>query len=756
MTIIIKRNNLKKTTFILILILLFSLSSKAQNDSIQIQNLKVGLVLSGGGAKGLAHIGALKTIDSLGVKIDYIAGTSMGAIIGGLYASGYSGKQIDSIFKSVDFDELISDNLPRNAKTFYERDNSEKYAITLPFNNFKVQIPSAISRGQNVFNLFSKLMLHVSDIEDFQKLPIPFFCVATNIETGEPVILKNGSLPQAIAASGALPSLFQPVIINNQILIDGGVVNNYPIDELRAKGMDIIIGVDVQDGLAERTELNSAPNILLQISNFRTINAMKDKAKKTDVYIKPDIKSFNVVSFQYGKQIIENGRIAAIEKQDELKAIVQNQDKSPIKKIKIVAADSLRIKKIDTKGNDKYTRSYILGKLKLKPNETVSYDHFNRGINNIVATQNFESFLYDFEANDDGYDLIVYLKESTNKTFLKFGVHYDDLYKSAALVNITQKQLLFKNDLASFDMILGDNVRYNFEYYIDKGFYWSIGLRSRYNTFHKSVNASLFLDEGELGIVGLKKADVRLTDLTNQFFVQTLFRKDFSLKLGAEHKKLKITSETFVDESEGETEKTTFEKSDFFSVFGNLKFDTYNNKYFPDNGFLFDGNFQLYLSSSDFNNDFSQFSFAKANIGYAFSFSDKLSLLIGSEGGFKVGDDSNNSLSFALGGYGQNLINNFISFYGYDYISLIGDGFVKGTINIDYEIASKHHIGLAANYANVGNDLFTNGEWITAPDYSGYAIGYGLETFLGPVEIKYTWSPEVKQDAWFFNVGFWF
>ncbi len=747
---------MKKSLTILFLCLLISFLAKAQNELAKTQNPKVGLVLSGGGAKGLAHIGALKTIDSLGVKIDYVAGTSMGAIIGGLYASGYSGKQIDSIFKSVDFDELISDNLPRNAKTFYERDNSEKYAITLPFNNFKVQIPSAISRGQNVFNLFSKLMLHVSGIEDFENLPIPFFCIATNIETGEPVILNSGSLPQAIAASGALPSLFQPVIIDNKILIDGGVVNNYPIDELRAKGMDIIIGVDVQDGLAERTELTSAPNILLQISNFRTINAMKDKANKTDVYIKPNIKSYNVVSFQYGKQIIENGRIAAIEKQEQLKVIVRNQAKASVKKIKIVAADSLRIKKIDTKGNEKYTRSYILGKLKLKPNETISYDQFSKGINNIVATQNFDSFLYDFEPNDDGHDLIVNLKESSNKTFLKFGVHYDDLYKSAALINLTQKQLLFKNDLASFDMILGDNVRYNFEYYIDKGFYWSIGLKSRYNTFHKSVNASLFLDEGELDIVGLKKADIKLTDQTNQFFVQTLFRKDFSLKFGAEHKRLKITSDTFVEETEDEIEQTTFEKSDFFSLFGNLKFDTYNNKYFPDKGFLFDGNFQLYLSSSDFNNNFSQFSIAKANIGYALSFSDKFSVLLGSEGGFKVGEDSNNSLNFALGGYGQNLINNFISFYGYDYISIIGDGFVKGTINLDYEIADKHHISLAANYGNVGNDLFTNGEWFTSPDYSGYALGYGMETFLGPIEIKYTWSPEISQSNWFFNVGFWF
>jgi NTE family protein len=726
------------------------------SQSTEKENLKVGLVLSGGGAKGLAHIGALKTIDSLGVKIDYVAGTSMGAIIGGLYASGYSGKQIDSIFKSVDFDELISDNLPRYAKTFYERDNSEKYAIALPFDNFKVQIPSAISKGQNVFNLFSKLLLHVSDIHDFENLPIPFFCIATNIETGEPVLLDSGSLPQAMAASGALPSVFQPVIINDKILIDGGVVNNYPIDELRAKGMNLIIGVDVQDALVERNELNSAPDILLQISNFRTIDVMKDKVKKTDIYIKPDVKKFNVVSFQYGQQIIENGRLATIDKKDTLNIVALNQSKSSHEKVKIITVDSLLIKKIDINGNKKYTRSYVLGKLKLKPNETISYDQFNKGINNIVATHNFDSFLYDFEPNNEGYDLIVNLKESANKTFLKFGVHYDDLYKSAALINLTQKQILFKNDLASFDMVLGDNVRYNFEYYIDKGFYWSIGVKSRYNTFHKNVNASLLLDDGQLGIVGLKKANIKLSDFTSQFYLQTLLIKDFSLKLGAEHKRLKITSDTFVEESNDETEQTIFEKSDFFSIFGNLKFDTYNNKYFPDKGLFFDGNFQLYLSSSDFNNNFSQFSFAKANIGYALSFSDKFSILLNAEGGFKVGDDSNNSLNFALGGYGQNLINNFISFYGYDYISIIGDGFVKGTINLDYEFADKHHFNFAANFANIKDDLFSDSEWFKSPDYSGYAIGYGLETFIGPIEVKYTWSPEANQNNWFFNLGFWF
>lgn len=726
----------------------YILSFAQQNDEP-----KIGLVLSGGGAKGLAHIGALKVIDSMGLKVDYIAGTSMGAVVGALYASGYSGMQLDSIFRQVDFDRLINDDIPRSSKSFFERDNNEKYAIALPFDGLKVNLPSAISRGQNVFNLISKLTLHVSHIEDFEKLPIPFFCIATNVETGEAIQLENGNLAQSILASGAFPSLFQPVIINDQILIDGGVVNNYPIDELKAKGMDLIIGVDVQDDLAYREELQSAPEILLQINNFRTIRDMRKKSLQTDIYIKPDIKEFNVISFNEGKKIINKGRIAALAKALDIATVVTNQSTKEELGVPKREVDSLYIKNIQIDGNDKYTRSYILGKLKLKTNEKVSYDKFEKGINNLVATNNFDSFLYKFVPNGDGYDLHTTLLETDITTFLKLGLHYDNLYKSAALINLTKKRALVKNDVVSLDIILGDNVRYNFDYFIDKGFYWSIGLKSRFNDFHKNVNASLLLSEEEIAQSGLNKIDIELKDFTNQFYLQTLFRRDFALTIGIEHKRLNITSETFSTENNKET---IFDKSDYFSLFGRLKFDTYNNKYFPKKGFLFDGFFNLYLSSSDFNNNFSQFSLAKANIGYAIPFSDKLSLLVGSEGGFKIGEDSNNSLNFALGGYGNDFINNFISFYGYDFISLTGNSFVKGTFHIDYEWLKKHHIILAANYSNIGEDIFEDGEWITNPDYSGYALGYSVETFLGPIEGKYSWSPEGGEGFWFINLGFWF
>lgn len=740
--------------YFIIILLLISVHGKSQNT--EQDDLKVGLVLSGGGAKGLAHIGVLKVIDSLGIRVDYLSGTSMGAIIGSLYASGYSGKELDSIFRVLDFSILINDELPRASKAFYERNNSERYAVTLPFDHFKIKLPSALSRGQNVYALISKLTIHVNEAEDFSKLPIPFFCIATDAETGKEVILDKGILAQAVMASGALPSLFQPVMINDQMLIDGGVVNNYPIDELKKKGVDVIIGVDVQGSLATREELTSAPDILVQINNFRTVHDMTSKVEKTDIYIKPDIKDFSVISFEEGSAIIKNGVDAAISQSEAIKKLVKQQKQTSKLEIKKTIQDTIRLNTIITKGNERYSRAYVLGKLRLKGNEIVSYKNFNKGVNNLIATNNFDYFQYEFKKTlgKEGYDLVTELTETKINTYLKLGVHYDKLYKSAALINLTNKKFLFKNDVVSLDLIFGDNVRYNFDYFIDKGFYWSIGVKSRYNEFNKSVNAQLLLNDQELTVTGINKADVELQDQTNQFYLQTLFRRDFAASLGLEHKRLRITSETF--SSNPSNTPFVFEQTDYLSVFGNIKLDTYDNKYFPKRGVYFNGYIHNYFYASQFNDDFENFSIAKADIGYAFSVSDKLSLNLQTSGGFKLGDNSTNTLDFALGGYGNNLINNFIPFLGYDFISLIGNSYVKAYASADFEIFKHQHITLEGNWANIENDIFRTGEWFTLPDYRGYALGYAIETFLGPIQAKYTYSPEQSDGVWFVNVGFWF
>ncbi len=745
---------MKNKSIILIILLLVSFSAKAQNKDTKKHDVKVGLVLSGGGAKGLAHIGVLKVIDSLGIQIDYIAGTSMGAVIGALYASGYSGKQLDVVFQNLDFNSIISDDVPREAKTFYERDNSERYLLSLPFDNFKIKLPTALSRGQNGYGMLSKLTLHVNSIENFSDLPIPFFCVATNIENGQAVILDKGNLAQAIMASAALPSLFQPVVIDNQILIDGGVVNNYPIDELKAKGVDVIIGVDVQDDLASREDLDSAPEILLQINNYRTIKEMQVKSRKTDVYIKPNIKDFNVVSFNETSSIVKTGHTAAIEKLEKLKQIALQQGNRKTKQAIIKPVDSIKINTVIIKGSHYYTRAYVLGKLKLKENKKVSYNDFTRGVNNLIATDNFDSFLFNLEPTtyNDAYNMNAVLKESNKTMFLKLGMHYDDLYKSSALINVTKKRLFTKNDVASFDFILGDNIRYDFEYYIDNGFYWSVGLRSRFDEFNQSVAARDILTPDEIATVNVNKLALKITDFTNQFYLQTIFTKDLGLTIGAEHKQLKITSETIL--TNVNEELSVFENSSFISLFGQLKFDSYDDMYFPKKGVFFESDFHMYLYGSNFNKEFERLSIAKATIGFSQSIAKNITVNLTSQGGFRIGEGSNKYLNFSLGGYGANLINNYTPFYGYDFLSITGNSFVKSTLTFDYEVSKKHHLNLGVNVANVDNNIFETSEWFSPPDYTGFALGYSVETFLGPVEAKYSWSPDTKKSYWFFNIGF--
>lgn len=729
---------------------LFIFPQEPEND----KDLKVGLVLSGGGAKGLAHIGALKIIEESGVRIDYIGGTSMGAIIGGLYAAGYTPQQLDSIFNETNFNQLIQDNVPRRAKSFQEKKDSEKYAVILPFNDFRLGLPSGLSRGQNLYNLLAKLTNHVSDISDFSELSIPFFCVATNVETGKEIILEEGYLAIAISASGALPSLFNPVIIDDMVLIDGGVVNNYPIRELKAKGMDKIIGVDVQDDLKNRDELQSAFRILMQINNYRTINDMEEKRGETDVYIHPDITDFSVVSFDDGRKIIESGEVATSEFKEELQAIAEKQKKTSPREIKFQKQDTIHLTEVEIQGNVNYSRSYILGKLKVKTPMRLSYEDFGEGINALSATGNFYTINYTFEGDPlSGIKLKLFVTENDTDMYMRFALHYDDLFRTGALVNFTRKSLLTGGDALSLDLIAGDNLRYNLEYYIDKGFYWSVGINSKYHFFNTNIPLWFILpDLDEELSIPVNKLTVNYSDFTNQIYFETLLDRTFVLGVGGEHKYLRYLSETIATDSD--ILKTVFESTNYYSTFGYLKYDSYDNSFFPTRGFFLLGDFNWYLLAHGRNENFHPFSIAKAKIGYAFSPFHKFSVNYTAEGGFKLGDSGGTPLDFALGGYGFKEMNNIIPFIGYDPVSLRGNTFLKSTLSLNYEIFRKNHINFTVNIANVGNDLFDTGKWIDRIDYSAFSIGYGLETFLGPMELKYAYSPEAAKNYWHVALGF--
>ena len=713
------------------------------------QRPKVGLVLSGGGAKGLAHIGVLKVLEEQGIKIDYIGGTSMGAIIGGLYASGYTATQLDSIFKSVDADALLQDYIPRNSKSFYEKRNDEIYALQLPFENFKIGSPVSLSKGMYNYNLLNKLLAHVRYENDFSKLDIPFLCVATDVVSGEAVVLEKGNLPQSILASGAFPSLYTPVEIGDRLLIDGGVVNNYPIEEIRKKGIDIIIGVDVQDGKKERKDIKGVFDILMQIANYGMYEGMEDKKNATDIYIKPDITNYSVVTFDKGTEIIQKGVEAATQKIAELQKLSTNYKKEKLPDYVINNEILVRSVKINNLKN--YNKDYVFGKLGYFDNTCVSFDQLKEGVTNLNATQNFSGIGYHFEKGDDsGDDLILNLKENQINRFLKFGLHYDNLYKSAALINVTQKKLLFKNDVASLDFVFGDNIRYNFNYLVDNGLRWSFGFQSRLNKFKHNfrVQNKVVLP---VGSSLLDSYNSNWNDWTNRFYIQNYYNDKFLIGLGFEHKY------QIVDVSNDDTSKKPWvDNSHYFSPYFTMVLDTYDNKYFPTKGISFNAEAKYTFHSSDYNDNFEPFTQISAELGIVKTFFDRISVELKGDIGFTVGSLPSSNLNYYFGGFGFQSISNIKPFYGYDFLSLNANSYLKTLLRVDYRFYKKHHLNFTANYMHLQNAMFQYNDWLEQPIKSGYALGYGFQTVIGPLEIKQSYSPEIKKTFTWFGFGFWF
>ncbi len=709
---------------------------------------KVGLVLSGGGAKGFAHVAILKEIDKAGIQLDYISGTSMGAIVAGMYAIGYTGIQIEEIVKNTDFVNVLRDRLPRSTSTFFEKEYGEKTKITLPATNGKVGLPKGISRGQNVLNLLFELVDDKEDIHDFSKLPIPFFCIATDVETGKGVLLEKGSLGLALRASSSFPTLLNPVIINDKLLVDGGIANNFPVGIMKSKGMDIVIGVDVEGRLFERKKLTSAIAILNQIVSYQMYHKTEEEKKKLDVYIHPDIFEFNVVDFDKKEKIIEKGDLEAKKYRKVFEEIALKQkvkkDKKPIE----INKTKRYISKIDLKGSHYYTRAFVLGKLNIKVGDSISRYEISKKINLLSATKNYNRIDYKLKKQDDeSYQLNFDLKESNDNATLSLGAHYDFLYKSGVLVNYSQKHLLRKNDLFSLDAILGDNLRYNFNYFVDNGFYVSYGFRSRYNHFRSSSKFNPVLSQ----FPTLNNIDLKYTDFTNQIYVQTTFDRKFALGLGIEHKHLKASTETITNNGN----ETVIDNSEYFSAYGYLKLDTYDKKYFVTKGYFADLNFKWYLKSTDFNNNFNSFAQAQGTVGFATTFFDKLTFHNTNEAGFTLNKSSSDIFDFHLGGYNQNYINTFVSLYGYDFAELSNKSFVKSEFLLRYALAEKHYASFIANYARLDGNVFKDID-LFKDVKSGYALGYSYNSIIGPIEIKYSWSPDNNQNYWLFNLGFWF
>ena len=302
----------------------FSREHSTDSCSLSGKRKKVAVVLSGGGAKGVAHIGALKVIEKAGLPIDIITGTSMGSLVGGLYAIGYNAHSLDSIARGMDWGYVLSDreNLSRQSVEDRKRQNTYMLSRGLTIGR-RDNNAGGIIKGKNLEVLLQKLCVGYTDSMDFNRLPIPFACVATDIVDNSEVDFTSGHLPQAMRASMAIPAVFSPVRIGKKVLCDGGLCNNYPADLARKLGADIVIGVTVQDSLRQSEGLNSTMNILMQIVDLNTLNKYNENLAITDVAIRVNPEGYSAASFTPAAvdTLLRRGEEEAMRHWDDLMAL---------------------------------------------------------------------------------------------------------------------------------------------------------------------------------------------------------------------------------------------------------------------------------------------------------------------------------------------------------------------------------------------------------------------------------------------------
>ncbi len=309
-------------SFTLVLFVLLFVSTGFAQEAAE-RPKRLGLVLSGGGAKGFAHIGVLKVMEEEGIRPDLITGTSMGSVIGGLYACGYSAAQLERIVLAIHWEDVLTNKIPLDRIAIEEKPYYGRFLVELPFDGLTPQLPSGLIRGQKIDELLRRVTLPYHGTTDFDSLPIPFACVATDVGRGRAVLQRKGLLADALRASMSIPTVFSPPTEDTLMLVDGGTLRNFPVTDAKAMGADLVIGVQVGDGLLPSEKLLSGVDILMQASMF--ISLLEDPHQKElcDVYLRPDLTGYGTASFtqEAAAVLIQRGYDVADQHREQIRAV---------------------------------------------------------------------------------------------------------------------------------------------------------------------------------------------------------------------------------------------------------------------------------------------------------------------------------------------------------------------------------------------------------------------------------------------------
>lgn len=501
--------------------------SKLDSFNLLNQRPKVGLALSGGAAHGLAHIGIIQYLDELGIEIDYVTGTSMGAIIGALYAMGYDGNKIEDIAKELDWNAILNNEIPLNGVATVEKTYHDKYPISFVIEGKKILLPQGFLNTNKLELELARLFAPAMNIENFDDLPIPFKCFGVDIEKGEIIKLENGRLAKALRASMAIPSVFSPKYYQGRYLVDGGLMRNFPVSDNIEMGSDFVIGSYVGREKADISELRTLIDILTESAFMMSINDSEYQKGLSDILMQPDVKSLGVFDFQDYEEFIKLGYESAKSNEEQFKELAALLNKYPKKNAVslgdpgFVFIDSIKINEMPVAD-----QNLVKDKLALKERAYMSFAQIEQGINRVSGTLNFESVSYDVIKTNSEHFLMI---EALPREEQSIGVNLNHFTptNSSLILNGQIRNVLFRLSNLRMSLRLSENAALGGEYYVRGGFNnknWVLGARvdaQRYDMVYESLGRQRkngFMWEGHI-----------TSYLTYEFDNYTSIRTEFSL-----------------------------------------------------------------------------------------------------------------------------------------------------------------------------------------------------------------------------------
>lgn len=705
---------MKKVVIFLLFITVTNLYSNPDNLEIQ-KKPKIGLVLAGGGAWGFAHVGVLRVLEQEKIPISYISGTSIGSILGSLYAMGYTVDELEELIHSTNWFDVLNDEIDRRDISAYNKNSFQDYIFGFSLKDNTISLPGGIIEGQKVDYLLSKLHWDAKDITDFSDLPIPFRCVATDIKTGDPVVLKSGDITDAVRSSMSIPGVFTPVELDNNILVDGMFAMNLPIDPVIDMGADVIIAVNFdlpESGLADYSTVTGA---LLQSFLLNMRMSIREQIPKADILISPNISNYSTFDYGMVDEIYSEGIKAAAKQISKLRKYSDPVQYKRLRSQKVLTTGDAKINKIEIVGVDEEMERIISKTMGITGEHlvTLSYKDIENMIKDVYSLGYFDLITYKI----DNGTLRLNIKKKKNNIF-HVATEFDYLDNASLLLNLKTFDHEKINFLSELSIRLGDKKEIREKLSLNLGFVNMIGLYSETN---------LTRDKYPENVTKYMKESLEF---------RTSLGLSFSLSrymLGS----MAITYDYF-----------NFNEENFnsFILQGGLNIDTLNRSVYPDSGLLIDMIYDWTLPT-EIGSEYTKFLFKSKFLIPLME--NKLSLMLGANEGILtqdrllstilgfghlgeipqnqkiyIGGTSSDDRSIPLLGYQKK--ENF-----YSYATVFHTGFQLQPYE-DIFVQLKYDLGFLSNtQRNLDETII----W-------GYGLSVGMITPIGPLETSFSLNKE--------------